>query len=85
MAWRLQNVTASIVLNGSSGVAAFLPNALIGVFAVLLIIAGARHRSRKDLFLAVVVFAAVLMFSFVVREYARYVSSGRSLMYGHGG
>jgi hypothetical protein len=76
---------ASIIFDRHSSVMAAFSNALIGTFAVLLLVAGARHRTRKDLLLAVIVFAGAMMFSLSVREYALYVISGRSVTYGHGG
>src|SRR5690349_10431423 len=43
-----------------------LPNVLIGVVAVLLIVAGARHRNRQALIVAVAVFVCALGLRFVV-------------------
>jgi hypothetical protein len=80
----VQNLATSISLRRVSALAADFSNVLIVAFALLLVVAGARHRTRKEYLLAIVAFAGAIVFSFGVKEYAREVNGGRSVIHEQG-
>jgi uncharacterized membrane protein len=84
VAFAAENLLRLIPNVSATASVSLLTNGLIGLAAILLIVAGARRRTRRDLALAAVVFVVMMMVSFGLRQYARYLIGGRSVMYGQG-
>ena len=80
----VQNLVASTLLSQRSARAVAVSSGLIGMFALLLVIAGARRRTRKDIVLAIVTFTGAIVFSLGAKEYARDIVVGRSVTEEHG-
>jgi hypothetical protein len=81
----MQHLLVLIPTTSARATVLFISNALIGVTAILLIVAGARHRTRKDLVVAVGVFVVAVAGDVGLTEYGRYVLGGRSVTYGQSG